>query len=181
MFLMIVHLIEKRNPPLMKVHLRKMHLIEFKICVIAGNGSRVVFTHQIFRIVIHICVESFSCNEKYLLEVVFFLFVSLLNFSFQTIFHFFFLTERGKARILIKLGWVVRISPIDYTRFLGIWKECSPKACLSKGSYSVFQHVSEEILENSKRLGWKKRASELNTAPSVDQFIEQNRSDIGGA
>ena len=25
-----------------------MHLIEFKICIIAGNGSRVVVTHQIF-------------------------------------------------------------------------------------------------------------------------------------
>ena len=25
-----------------------MHLIEFKICVIAGNGSRVVVTHQIY-------------------------------------------------------------------------------------------------------------------------------------
>ena len=25
-----------------------MHLIEFKICVIVGNGSRVVVTHQIF-------------------------------------------------------------------------------------------------------------------------------------
>ena len=29
-----------------------MYLIEFKICVIAGNGSRVVVTHQIFIILI---------------------------------------------------------------------------------------------------------------------------------
>ena len=47
-FLMIAFLTEKRSPPLMKVHLRKMHHIEFKICVIAGNGSRVVVTTQIF-------------------------------------------------------------------------------------------------------------------------------------
>ena len=25
-----------------------MHPIEFKICIVAGNGSRVVVTHQIF-------------------------------------------------------------------------------------------------------------------------------------
>ena len=33
-----------------------MYLIEFKICVIAGNGNRVVVSHQIFfvkKIVVH--------------------------------------------------------------------------------------------------------------------------------
>ena len=31
-----------------------MHLIEFKICVVVGNGSRVVVTHQIFYCTDHI-------------------------------------------------------------------------------------------------------------------------------
>ena len=34
-----------------------MHLIEFEMCVVAGNGSRVVVTHQIF---FFDCLEIFS-------------------------------------------------------------------------------------------------------------------------
>ena len=45
--LMIALLIEKRSPPLMKVKKNAPHRI-FKVCVLVGNGSRVVVTHQIF-------------------------------------------------------------------------------------------------------------------------------------
>ena len=44
-FLKLALLIEKRSPSLIKV--KKVCFIEFKICVVAGNGSRVVITHQI--------------------------------------------------------------------------------------------------------------------------------------
>ena len=43
------------------VHERKMHLIEFKICVVAGNGSHVVVTHQIFRF----CTAFLPSGSKY--------------------------------------------------------------------------------------------------------------------
>ena len=45
-FLMMVLLTEKRSPPLIKA--KKIYLIEFKMYVIAGNGSHVVVSHQIF-------------------------------------------------------------------------------------------------------------------------------------
>ena len=45
-FLMMTILIGKRSPPLIKV--KKISLIEFKICVTAGNRSWEIVTHQIF-------------------------------------------------------------------------------------------------------------------------------------
>ena len=46
---MMALLIEGRSPLLIKVK-EKMFLIEFKMCVIAGNGSRMAVTHQIFSV-----------------------------------------------------------------------------------------------------------------------------------
>ena len=43
---MMMLLIEKRGPLLIKV--KKNVPIQFEICVITGNGSRVVVSHQIF-------------------------------------------------------------------------------------------------------------------------------------
>ena len=56
-----------------------MHLIEFKMCVIAGSGSRVVVTHQIFNVEVTIkfyyttvlknrILLIFSSEEKNFLE-----------------------------------------------------------------------------------------------------------------
>ena len=50
-FLVMILLIEKSIPP----KSRKMHRIEFKICLVMGNGSRVVVTQQIF---------FFNCIKK---------------------------------------------------------------------------------------------------------------------
>ena len=45
-----------------------MHLIEFKMCVIAGNGSRVVVTHQIFKL--NVEFENLQLQKKLMLFLI---------------------------------------------------------------------------------------------------------------
>ena len=78
------------------------------------------------------------------------------------------------------MGWVVGVSPIDFSRVLGLWWSALSLKGLSKGSYLAFTEFLEKASEYSERLG---RQVQPRIEPGTSRFLVRvkKRSATDGA
>ena len=118
-----------------------MYLIEFKICVIADNGSRVVVTHQIFHLtyVIQMYKSMYSIKNE----------TNSINILFTGSYKFFDTLQCRKGNVLKRIlyfSWIkyneINIRPLFIQNMFPIENgiDKTKSSCTEK--CKIFRHIT---------------------------------------